>query len=228
MTNNIDQKIYPVKVIMLYGFFILGGISHILNHYQLEMNNLTALILFTVSLILVVENQRIYFKNLAKRFLLWCGFIIFAGFFVELAGNKTGIIFGNYEYGDILQPQLFNVPLLMGCAWLEIQLSSIGFVQHLLFRKKEILFFQLLLFTAIAMLFFDFLLEPAASMLNYWVWEENNIPAKNYISWFLVSSSFSLLGLKLGILKVKLNPISMHAYIGQIIYFAMVNLKSLL
>ena len=49
--------------------------------------------------------------------------IIFTiGFFIEVIGVKTGLLFGVYHYGDSLGLKWLNVPLVMGINWILLSL----------------------------------------------------------------------------------------------------------
>lgn len=219
------NKIYIIKLIILYGFFLLGGLWHLLDRFQTAMQYLSAPALFAISLLLIADNFRMYTVHLRVRFILWCFFIVITGFLIEAAGNKTGFIFGDYHYGMVLQPKLLNVPVVMGFAWLSIQLSSTGFVQHVLLKKRNVNLLYVIIFTALCMVFFDRIMEPAALKLRYWIWYNDIVPLKNYITWFIISILYSLIGWRLGVLNIVFNKISVHTYIVQIIYFSLVNLK---
>ncbi|MGC6428097.1 MAG: carotenoid biosynthesis protein [Flavobacteriales bacterium] len=104
------------------------------------------------------------------------------GFFVEVIGVKTGILFGNYQYGETLGIKWFNTPLLIGINWFLLSIATFGVFQKILRQ------FLVLIFTSsIFMVGLDFLIEPVAISLDFWSWQGGQIPMQNYIMWFLVS-----------------------------------------
>ena len=54
-------------------------------------------------------------------FLLIC----ISSFVIEVAGVKTGQVFGNYAYGNSLGIKLLNTPLIIGLNWLLLTYTTI-------------------------------------------------------------------------------------------------------
>ena len=128
-------------------------------------------------------------------FLSACFFI---GVFVEIIGVNTGILFGNYEYGNVLGIKFKKVPLLIGVNWFIIIYCCGVSVQTLLTkiinnlpshadsRSKTIKALSVVVDGATLAVVFDWLMEPVAIKLNYWQWH-GSIPIYNYVCWFFVS-----------------------------------------
>ena len=144
---------------------------------------------------------------------------------IEWAGVETGVIFGIYRYGDTLQPQIVDVPVAIGFAWLCMLLTSTAVVQSLTGHWHKISPVILAALISFAMVLFDVVMEPAAVKLSYWTWIGDHIPIRNYIAWFVISYLFSMLGIAMGIFRNRLPRIAFHAYWAQLIYFAMVIIK---
>jgi bisanhydrobacterioruberin hydratase len=114
-------------------------------------------------------------------FLLLCGII---GYFSEVVGANTGILFGNYVYGDRLGIKCFGVPVLLGWMWAQMIYCAAMATEKIagfapIFMKAMI--------GALLLVGFDALLEPNAVRLQYWSWENGVIPIYNYVCWFGVS-----------------------------------------
>ncbi len=77
-----------------------------------------------LSLLLVIGIILFYHRNWNYRTLGWFSFIILSSFLVEMAGVNTGIIFGNYRYGEGLGPKLYGTPLIIGLNWLYLTYST--------------------------------------------------------------------------------------------------------
>jgi len=110
------------------------------------------------------------------------------GFVAEIIGVNTGLLFGDYQYGEVLGFKLWDVPLVIGLNWALVLLGS-GSLCAMVARKVSprlagicIVFGGAVLATA-----FDWLMEPVAIQLGYWNWARNEIPLFNYICWFLIS-----------------------------------------
>ena len=52
-----------------------------------------------------------------KWFWIFLVICFIAGVGVEIIGVNTGVLFGNYQYGNVLGIQFKNVPLLIGVNW---------------------------------------------------------------------------------------------------------------
>jgi putative membrane protein len=137
--------------------------------------------------------------------------IMILGFVSEVIGTSTGMLFGQYSYGEVLGVKLFNVPLIIAVNWflviyccaISIHMLLSGVVQRLADRlgtKPPALQFITIVFDgAVLATLFDWIIEPVAIRLGYWQWA-GKIPLYNYISWFLVS------GLMLWIFHISLFP----------------------
>jgi bisanhydrobacterioruberin hydratase len=112
------------------------------------------------------------------------------GYAIEVIGVSTGILFGNYSYGENLGPKLFDVPVVIGLNWAALLLISQQVVTHFLNVNKRIFSAMLV---ATLMTAFDFLLELVAPQLDYWSFT-NKIyaPAQNFIAWWGVSFILAL------------------------------------
>ena len=130
-------------------------------------------------------------------FVLVC-FVVGVG--VEMIGINTGILFGDYTYGNVLGYKVKNVPLLIGVNWFII-IYCCGISINTLLMKAinriaadtgknpmAIKALSVIIDGATLAVFFDWLLEPVAVKLGYWVWNgDGEIPFFNYICWFAVS-----------------------------------------
>jgi len=172
------------EIIFLYIIYAVGIAGHLITPLQNLMITLTpAALLITGAVVL-------YYSAVSanKRFIIWSFVAYVFTFICEVAGVKTGLIFGGYSYGSALGFKLFDVPLIIGFNWLFVILGSILVAQII---TKNIFFASLL--TASLSVLFDLVLEPVAIKLNYWHWDNNIIPLQNYIAWFLIAFTSSML-----------------------------------
>jgi bisanhydrobacterioruberin hydratase len=135
-----------------------------------------------------------------KFFFLFLLLCLAIGVVVEIIGINTGIIFGDYTYGNVLGYKVKNVPLLIGVNWFII-IYCCGISIHTLLMKAinriaadsgkapmALKALSVIIDGATLAVFFDWLLEPVAVKLGYWVWNgDGEIPMFNYICWFVVS-----------------------------------------
>ncbi len=75
-------------------------------------------LLLTAGLLLSFQPER----NAA--FVAFCIVTMAVGFFVEVVGIRTGLLFGHYEYGATLGTQWLGVPLLIGLNWLMLTYTT--------------------------------------------------------------------------------------------------------
>ena len=130
------------------------------------------------------------FFDVSKVFLATIIIILFT-FLIELIGVKTGYPFGNYYYTGKLVLLIFGVPIAIIFAWYSITIN-LFLVCHFIFRNIRSKYLPVTL-SAIFVVIFDLLLEPFASNINkFWLWNENRIPASNFISWFVIGFLITL------------------------------------
>ncbi len=137
-------------------------------------------------------------KNL--NFLVFFASCFILGIVVEIIGVNTGILFGDYSYGNVLGPDIKNVPVLIGINWFLI-IYCCGISIHTLLMKAinriaadtgktpmALKALSVIIDGATLAVFFDWLMEPVAVKLGYWAWKGNGaIPLFNYICWFVIS-----------------------------------------
>lgn len=115
-------------------------------------------------------------------------------YLVELIGSKTGLPFGSYHYTGLLQPQLFNVPLIIPLAWF-MMLGPAWAVAYTLLNGKintpsrQVLFVVL---SGLAITAWDLFLDPQMVGWGFWIWHDPSgyfgIPWVNYLGWFLTAA----------------------------------------
>lgn len=136
--------------------------------------------------LLVFLGEENWKKNVLTFLIIFSG-----GFLIELIGTKTGYLFGNYQYGDVLGFKLFDVSLIIGVNWFAIVLASSNLV-----RKVNVpIIFKALLAALLAVLL-DFVIEPIAVKYGFWTWKNDIIPLFNYLTWFVFAFIFSWIYLK--------------------------------
>lgn len=147
-----------------------------------------------------------------KAFILFCGICLLSGYFVEVAGVATGLIFGSYAYGPTLGWQLLGVPLIIGLNWLMLIYSTGSICAGLSL--------PLVLKAGLAsglMVLLDFFIEPVAMAYHFWQWENDVVPWQNYAAWFIISFSLHLLFFLLPFRKS--NPAAKYLYLLQLVFF---------
>ena len=240
---HVNTKV--IQIGLLYFFLIAGGLWHILDVFQTLMRILAAPIMIGLAVWIFIEFLRDQshepevmvpqhelnpfpkcgFLNRKATLVFWSLLVIVGGYWIEWLGIHTRCIFGSYSYGEVLQPNVFGVPIAIGFAWLCMLLSSVAVIQRLYpnYGRLNIYLFGVMI--SLFMVIFDGVMEPAATRLGYWNWHSDVIPVQNFVAWFSISFIFALFGLKLGLFYQKLPGVAFHAFFAQLIYFGMVIFK---
>ncbi len=100
------------------------------------------------------------------------------GYIIELIGIKTGLLFGNYSYGNGLGFKLFDVPLIISINWAMLICAGIVTVSKF-FRNK----FVVISVTALVVTFIDLIIEQVAQKLDFWQFEGGLPGLHNYLGW---------------------------------------------
>jgi len=163
---------------------ILLSILHLVGGVALSMDSVKSIFLaltpFNLALtfgLLIWANDDFsfnFFKIISVLFLI--------GFFVEVLGVYSGLLFGEYHYGKTLGFQFLEVPLIIGVNWVMLVLSSFAVSSY--FVSNSILKVVL---SSIIMVFLDLMIEPVAIRLDFWYWQAEVIPLQNYLMWFIVA-----------------------------------------
>ena len=197
----------------LYLIFTVGIIGHLVDQLIPIMLYLTPFTLLLTGSVVLYKS----YKSSNKLFLYWIIITYLITFSLEVIGVKTGLIFGEYLYGETLGLKLFDVPLIIGFNWVFVILGAISIAR--IISKNNLV---VSLIAALIAVIFDFILEPVAIKLDYWQWSENIIPLQNYAAWFLIAFFSSFLYEQF---KIETDSkISIHYLIIQFIFFLFINL----
>lgn len=114
--------------------------------------------------------------------------IALAGFFVEVAGVRTGAIFGSYQYGNNLGPKVLDTPLIIGLNW--YLLTSLAMSVSGLLKLKPALEVTAASFLMVG---YDLVMEQVAPKTGMWTWSGDTVPFQNYAAWFVIAVLFTML-----------------------------------
>ena len=151
--------------------------------------------LFLMLLLLILHEQPIHFR-FVQAFLM----AVVVGMTTEMIGVNTGLLFGDYSYGEVFGRKLFGVPVLIGINWFCVVFAA--HVVAIKFSDKLKGKFPVALLTAAIATAFDWIMEPVAMKLGFWNWSDGTIPLFNYVSWFVISFAVST---AFGYLKIQSN-----------------------
>jgi bisanhydrobacterioruberin hydratase len=111
-----------------------------------------------------------------------------AGFVVEWLGVHTGVIFGQYLYGDTLGFKLWKIPVVIGVNWLTLIYCAGVVVSDWVDTIWSKAFVAAALVVGL-----DVLIEPVAMRLDFWGWTASSVPFQNYVAWYIVALGLLLL-----------------------------------
>jgi len=166
-------------------------------------------------------------KNLF--FWLFAVATMLTGIAVEIIGVNTGLLFGNYSYGDVLGVKWKQVPLIIGVNWFIVIFCSGIAITSLLQNitrpiddtaaapSPVIKAVSVVTDGATLAVIFDWLIEPVAIKLGFWKWEMNEVPLYNYVCWFLVSLLLMIL-FRISPFQ-KENKFAIHLLLIQVMFF---------
>jgi len=164
--------------IFIIWLFNLSGIVGILSPYSAWFLGYTSLNLL-IYVVLIIWNL----ENISKKVLIAFSIPFFIGFFTEYLGVNYGLLFGTYSYGNNLGIKIWGVPLMICVNWglLTIITADLSRVIH-----KNIFVRSLL--GGVLMMILDLIIEVSAPRFDFWQFENNTVPLKNYIAWFIIGS----------------------------------------
>ncbi|MBC5994076.1 carotenoid biosynthesis protein [Pontibacter cellulosilyticus] len=153
-----------------------------------------------------------FHKSWNKDFILFAIFVFAVGFFSEVVGVHTGLLFGDYTYGEALGLKVWEVPVLIGLNWLMLVYTT-GHISNYTgwhWIAKAI-------FGAGLMVLLDFFIEPVAMQYDFWSWSGNTVPFTNYVGWFMIALVLQLYFHKSDFKRQ--NRLAPMVYLVQLLFF---------
>lgn len=163
--------------LFLLGAIYLVGFVTVFAGYQDELMQLTSFNLLFAVILLIYNAEKPDFS-----YRLWFIAAGMIGFAMEAIGTSTGMIFGEYSYGETLGVKLFQVPLMIGVNWSFLVFSTAALVHG--FSLPAWLKAAM---AASIMVVYDLLLEPVAIRFDFWHWAGGSIPLQNYLAWWIIA-----------------------------------------
>lgn len=171
-----DYKLrFSIFLLILFHVAALIGVSI---GYKDWFVSKTPLNLFITSLLLIWN----YPLDSLKKWLL--GLVLFlAGMTVEWIGVQSGLLFGNYSYGENMGPLFDGVPYFIGVYW-----AVLVFITGNISSRISQNLFTKILIGSILMVLLDYFMEKVAPAFDFWTFEGGIAPLENYITWFAVAA----------------------------------------
>lgn len=191
MNRKFSKHDIATTTAVLFHTVGLLGILIFKNDFIIRFASLNLLLGFFL-LLWTQENKNIYFW-------FFVAVTVLIGFAVEVVGVNTGLLFGDYNYGNVLGIKCKQVPLIIGVNWFIVLYCSGISVTALLQRIIKPLSstpaepapilkaISVISDGATLAVIFDWLIEPVAVKLGFWQWKDGIIPWYNYLCWFVIS-----------------------------------------
>jgi uncharacterized membrane protein len=188
LLKNINNKLVSAnREGLAFSILVLLFMAGILFHLIPFTHNLV--LMLTDGFLLLTNAVVLYFvfkDNFSSRLMVWSVLTFLLTFLLEYVGVKTGVVFGQYHYGDTLLMQVGNVPFIIALNWMILILATYSIVLKLV---RNLIITPFL--SSLLIVIFDIILEPVAIKLDYWQWSGGEIPIRNYMAWYLISLLFS-------------------------------------
>lgn len=192
MANKISKYEIATSLAILFHAIGLAGILFFNRDYFIQATNYNLMLMF--ALLLWTQKE----KNIP--FFLFTALIFVVAFVAEVIGVNSGLLFGDYTYGNVLGFKWQKVPVLVCVNWfiiiycsgISIQTLLMKAINHVAAETKKppaiLKALSVIIDGATLAVAFDWLMEPAAIKLGFWQWGgDGSIPFYNYVSWFIIS-----------------------------------------
>ncbi len=221
---NKTKLVNNVALFIALLFHTAGAIGILFTPYKNWFIQNTPLNLLVMTALLFITQKQ---KNIYFFIFIIISFVV--GFAVEYSGANTGLIFGHYQYGNILGMKVFGVPLIIGINWFIVMYCAgvaTQFYENRMLRRinakgvtinTRVQKISFVIDASVLAVFFDWVMEPVAEKLDYWKWEGGNIPFYNYVCWLIISAL--LLALFQRLPFNKRNIFAVHLLIIQALFF---------
>tara|TARA_B100001173_G_scaffold287244_1_gene275511 strand:- start:875 stop:1507 length:633 start_codon:yes stop_codon:yes gene_type:complete len=198
--------------LILFIFYSVGIFGISFPELRTQFVSLTPLNLLMTAFLLLWGNGKYNLK------LIYAACIaLFLGYGVEVLGVASGVLFGEYHYGQALGWELMDVPVVMGVNWLILSFSSLGIMGRLTSNS-----FLKVIMSSLVMVILDVLIEPVAIQLDFWTWTQVNVPLQNYIMWFFSALIINSL-IELLVKEIHFQT-SLFVFSAQIYFFTFLNI----
>jgi bisanhydrobacterioruberin hydratase len=149
-----------------------------------------------------------------RAFLIFATLTFLSGFWAEWAGVTTGLIFGEYAYGETLGWKILGIPVVIGANWFMLVYAA-----GITCRKIPVHWLLQATIAALMMTVLDFFIEPVAIRLDFWQWQNGRIPLQNFAGWFGLAFALQMLFSQLDFQKE--NSLARLTLIWQFAFFAL-------
>ena len=201
--SSINPQQATVFLVVTHGAGIVGLLSPARHLFQ---SATPFHLLLTVSVLLY------FHQDWRSSFWWFVGGVMLIGYWVEVLGVHTSLVFGSYAYDTTLGVKVLAVPLMIAVNWLLLTYLCGAVVHRFAFSIST-----KVLLAALLMVAMDYLIEPVAIRYDFWHWETLHPPLHNYLGWLLVA--LLVQGIFFATAFNKENPLAWPLLIIQAVFF---------
>ena len=210
-----NQTTIKALLIIFFSVGVVGMLLPTTNSYFLQLTPLALLLSFTVLALSDESKQRGKQRDTNRgKLIAYLLFIYITSYAIEVAGVHTGLLFGEYAYGDNLGVKFWGTPLIIGANWFFLVYTTAA-----IFEKTNMSEALKILLASLSMLLYDVVMEQVAPKMDMWSWKQVEVPFQNYFTWFVIAVAFHI-GLKLLKIKIK-NGLAFAVLLCQFIFFVL-------
>mgnify|MGYP002787039449 FL=1 len=210
-TNSLGLS-EKIRISILFVLHTVGLVGFSIDEYKPLFQLITPFHLIIITIVLLFEKS-----VLNINFLIFSLSAYLIGFFSEVFGVKSALLFGYYSYSDWLGYKFLDVPLVLGVLWV----STAYACNQLAYSMVHGTVLRIIV-ASLFMVMFDYTIEPFAVSANLWQWEMSVIPPYNYFSWFMVGIVLSIIYSYT--VKNLSNKVSPYFIIVQVLFFLLYQL----
>lgn len=145
-------------------------------------------------------------------FLFFALAVLQIGYWVEVVGVHTALIFGAYSYDSTLGIKVLDVPLMIGVNWVLMTYLCGSVCDRLPIKTLYKIFVAALLMVGV-----DLLIEPVAIEYDFWHWENGTPPLHNYVGW--LGTAILVQSLFFGLSFQKDNSLALPLLLIQLLFY---------
>ena len=207
ISKEIEKKILLIAFFLTFCAILMNIVWDIINEPHEAPHVFYNMIMGVIATGFAYIHSKRYFGLIKTNVLFFATTII--SFLMEHFGVETGAIYGQYHYGTIYGPKLFDtVPIIIPLSWFLFLYPAVIISNEILSGSKSLVSFiqkgggavQIIVFAAfdsIVMTALDILIDPICTTRGSWFWtgldalrpEEifYKIPVQNYFGWLVTT-----------------------------------------
>jgi uncharacterized membrane protein len=179
--------------LLLWALIAIYAVARVLQVFpdRVPMGLIVTLHVFPPIIFALIHGATRYRIRGILIFFLTC---LIVGNVVENIGVITGFPYGRYYFTDVMGPKLFNVPIMLGLAYLGMGYLSWTLACTILRSARSSIRGSLIIVVHVVasfvMVAWDLAMDPIwGTVLHAWIWQRGGpyfgVPISNFVGWYL-------------------------------------------